>query len=55
MIKQILTRKETAELLSISLPTLHSWTMSGKIKAYGIGGRVYYKLEEVEQSLIQIN
>lgn len=49
-----LSRKETSKLLRISLPTLHDWTKRGLIKAYRIGNRVLYKLEEVNNSLLQI-
>lgn len=51
----ILTREETAKLLSISLPTLWNWTKKNILKSYGIGSRVYYKKDEVINSLIQIN
>ncbi len=54
-VKDILTREETAQLLSISLPTLWNWTKKNILTAYGIGGRVYYKKDEVINSLIQIN
>lgn len=50
----LLSRKETAKLLCISLPTLHDWTKSGIVKAHRIGNRVLYKLEEVTQALSQI-
>mgnify|MGYP003717000603 FL=1 len=50
----LLTRKETAKLLCISLPTLHDWTKTGIIKAHRIGNRVLYKLEEVNDSLSEI-
>jgi len=50
----LLTRKDTAKLLCISLPTLHEWTKSGIIKAHRIGNRVLFKLEEVNEALDQI-
>ncbi|QTN38181.1 helix-turn-helix domain-containing protein [Cryomorphaceae bacterium] len=43
-----LTRNEVAELFKINLSTVHHWTKSGRLMAYGIGGRVYYKRKEVE-------
>jgi len=52
---QFLTRKEAAELLKVSLPTLHRWTKLRKIKAHGIGNKVLYKKRELEESLININ
>jgi len=52
---EFLTRKETAKLLSVNLSTLHHWTKSKKLKAYGKGNRVYFKRSEVESSIICIN
>lgn len=46
-----LTRQETAELLKITLPTLHDWIKRGIIKAHKIGGAVRFKMEEVERAL----
>ena len=50
----LLSRKDTAKLLCISLPTLHDWTKTGVVKAHRIGNRILYKLEEVNQALNQI-
>lgn len=50
---QYLTRQEVKEMLSIDLSTLSRWTKDGKLKAYGIGNRVYYKRSEVEDTLNQ--
>lgn len=52
---RFLTRKEAAELLKVSLPTLHRWTKLRKITAHGIGNKVLYKLSELEESLIKMN
>lgn len=51
--KDILTRKQTAELLGITLPTLREWTKTGKIKCYNVGNsrKVFYRREEVEAAL----
>lgn len=51
---KLLTRKDTAKLLRISLPTLHDWTKNGIVKAHRIGNRVLYKFDEVNQALLQI-
>ena len=51
---KLLTRQETARMLSISLPTLHEWTMTGKITANRIGTRVRYYQSDVEGALNQI-
>lgn len=53
--EDLLTRKETKELLKIDLSTLWSWTKKGKLKSYGIGHRIYYKRSEIEQNLTPIN
>ncbi len=49
--EQLLTKKELCELLNISETTAWSWQKSGKIKCHSIGGRRYYKLSELENSL----
>jgi excisionase family DNA binding protein len=48
---ELYTRKQLAEYLQISLPTLHTWTKEGRLKSYRIGNRVLYKKEEVNDSL----
>ena len=48
---ELLTRKEVAKLLKISLPTLHEWSKTGKLKVYRKSGRVYYKRHEVMVAL----
>jgi excisionase family DNA binding protein len=50
----LLSRKETAKLLGISLPTLSEWTKNGEVTGYRIGASVRYKKAEVEQSLSRI-
>lgn len=49
--EKLLTRKETADKLKISLVTLNDWTKRGLIQSYLIGGRVLYKDSEIEASL----
>lgn len=51
---EYLTRNEVKELLHIDLSTVHHWSKKGKLKAYGIGNRIYYKRHEVENSIIPI-
>lgn len=51
---QLLTRKQTAEILGVSLPTLHEWTKSGVLPAKRIGGSVRYEKHVVEESLKDI-
>ncbi len=48
---EYLTRSEVAEMLKCDLSTVHNWTVKGKLIAYGIGNRVYYKRSEVEAAI----
>jgi excisionase family DNA binding protein len=52
---EYLTRKEAANFLSVSLPTLNDWTKTGKVKGYRIASRVRYKRAELENSLSAIH
>ncbi|MBN2821070.1 MAG: helix-turn-helix domain-containing protein [Bacteroidales bacterium] len=49
-----LTRNEVRDLLQVNLSTVHNLTKRGKLKAYGIGGRVYYKRDEVESAMVPL-
>jgi excisionase family DNA binding protein len=51
---ELLTRKETCKLLKVDSSTLWRWTNKGKIIAYGIGNRRFYKKEELLESLIKL-
>ena len=51
----LLSFDETCELLKVKRTTLWKHTKNGKLKSYGFGNRVYYKKDEVLQSLIQTN
>lgn len=51
----LLTRNEVRELLKVDLSTVHNWTKKGKLKAYGIGNRVYYKRNEIDDVLTPLN
>jgi|TARA_R110000822_G_scaffold160212_4_gene300424 predicted DNA-binding transcriptional regulator AlpA len=48
---ELLTRDETCKFLSIDSSTLWAWTNKGKVKAYGIGNRRYYKRSELLECL----
>jgi excisionase family DNA binding protein len=51
---EYLTRKETAGILKITLPTLHDWTKEGWLQSYKIGNRVLYKKQEIEESVREV-
>ena len=46
--KYLITRKEAAESLSISVDTLDELRASGKIRSVNIGVRVYYSPDELK-------
>ena len=50
----LLTRKEAAQLLGITLPTLRQYTRRGHVTGYRIGTRVRYRRNEVLNDLKRI-
>jgi hypothetical protein len=48
---ELITRTQACEFLQIDSSTLWAWTNKGKVKAYGIGNRRYYKKKEILDSL----
>lgn len=44
---ELLTREEACKFLKIDSSTLWHWTNKGKVTAYGIGNRRYYKKAEL--------
>ena len=51
--KELLTRQQLADYLSVSKQTIINWCKEGIITPKFIGGRVYYKAEEVNNLLNQ--
>ena len=51
---EYLTRQEVAKLLSVDLSTIHNYKKRNILKAYQIGGRVYYKRTEVENAVVAL-
>jgi len=49
--EELLTREETCNFLKIDSSTLWAWTNNGKVTAYGIGARRYYKRSELLECL----
>lgn len=48
---KLLTRNEVAQLLNISLPTLHTWPKQGVVKSYRVGSSIRFKQSEVYEAL----
>ena len=47
-------RKETAEMLNISLPTLNQYTKKRILTGYRVGVRVLYKQSEIDSALVKM-
>ena len=54
LLEPLYTRDEAAKYLQIDLSTLNRWTKKGTIQSFGIGNRVYYKLEDIKKALIKL-
>lgn len=50
--EELLSRDEVAKLLKIDISSVHNWCKKGILKRYAIGGRIYFKRSEIEESLI---
>jgi len=53
-VDHMLTRKEVAKMLSLSLPTLTKYVKQGKIPAHRIGNRILFKKTEIIESLKEV-
>ncbi|MEK0414538.1 MAG: Helix-turn-helix domain [Bacteroidota bacterium] len=53
--EQLLTRKEAAEYLNISLGTLHTHTKGGRIRGQRIGSRLLYRKSDLDNSTTATN
>jgi excisionase family DNA binding protein len=49
----LMTRKEAANLLKVSLPTISQWTKHGLLTSYRMGKRVFYKSLELDEALVK--
>jgi hypothetical protein len=49
-----LTRKEVSEMLKIDISSVHNWSKRGVLKPLQIGNRIYFKLQDVENSIVQL-
>ena len=52
--EQVLTRKETSELLQVSFVTLNKWNKLDVLPAFNVGTRVYYKWADVQNSMKRV-
>jgi hypothetical protein len=52
---ELLTRSETAKFLKCNLSTIHNHCRSGKLNPLGLGNRVYFRMSDLQKSLIPLN
>lgn len=52
---EYISRREVAEMLNITTATVDNWANKGRIKPSKIGGRVFYKRGEIEESFKMLN
>lgn len=50
----LLDSKELCQKYKISYTTRHEWTKKGLLTAYKIGHKIFYRSEEVEKNLVQL-
>lgn len=53
--KEILTRKEVAELFQVTLVTIHEWIRNKILKPYKMGNKTYFKYSEILETLYNSN
>jgi len=51
---ELITRKQAAQMLNLSLPTLREYTVRGIVPSYRVGSRVRYKKSEVVNCLTKV-
>ena len=52
--EEIMTRRQAAAYLGVSLTTINGWVKNGKLPGYRIGCNIRFKKSEVENSLKKI-
>ena len=51
---ELVTRKQAAQYLGLSLPTLHDYTVRGIVTAYRVGSRVRYRKGDLLACLLKV-
>lgn len=52
--KLFYTRLDVSKMLHVSLVTLNKWNKNGTLKAHGIGRRVLYRVEDINNSIVKL-
>lgn len=48
-------RLKLAKKLEIDPSSLHNWVKKGVLQPYQIGGKIYFKMDEVEAAMVKLN
>jgi hypothetical protein len=48
--EELLDRQDVLQIFNISLRTLQNWRAKGLLKHFKIGGKIYYRLKDVEEA-----
>lgn len=51
---KLYSRQQLADFFDVDISTIHNWTKRGILTANQIGGRVYYKREDVESAMVEL-
>jgi hypothetical protein len=51
---EFLTRQEVAKMLKVDISTIHNWSKRGILKPVGIGARVYFRREDLNNSIVEL-
>lgn len=51
----LMSRQEVAAYFKVNISTVRNWTRQGILKKYGVGDRVYYKRDEIENALTELD
>ena len=54
LLEEYLTIKEVSLIFKINISSVHNWRKEGHLKAHQIGGRVYFKKSEIDNSLVEL-
>ena len=55
MTDQLMTPDQVADFFMVTRKTISNWTNEGKLNMWGVGGRRYYKMSEIIDSLVELN
>ena len=51
---QYLSRRQLSELLDVDLATLYRWSKSGVLPSHRLGGKIIYKIEDIEAQMKRV-